>query len=84
MTYPISDCRIIIQKYIQSSIQPSKRNRENDMSLLQDERLVSNRLKKSKQIVNVEKSKTISTDDIQDYEFFCHFSGLLQNIAYLK
>ena len=55
MTYPASDCQIIIQKYIQSSIQPSKRNRENDMSLLQDERLVSNRLKKSEQIVNVEK-----------------------------
>ena len=54
------------------------------MSLLQDECLVSNRLKKSEQIVNVEKSETITTDDIQDYEFFCHFSGLLQNIAYLK
>ena len=46
---------------------------ENDMSLLQDERLVSNRLKKSEQIVNVKESETITTDDIQDYEFFCHF-----------
>ena len=68
MTYPISDCQIIIQKYIQSSVQPSKRNRENDMSLLQDERLVSNRFKKSEQIVNVKKSEVITTDNIQDYE----------------
>ena len=43
------------------------------MSLLQDERLVSNRLKKSEQIVNVKESETTTTDDIQDYEFFCHF-----------
>ena len=83
-TYPIPVCRIIIQKYIQSSIQPSKRNRENDMSLLQDERLVSSRLEKSEQIVNAKKSETIATDNIQDYEFFCHFNGLLQNIAYFK
>ena len=43
------------------------------MSLLQDERLLSNHLKKSEQIVNVKKSETIATDKIQDYEFFCHF-----------
>ena len=43
------------------------------MSLLQDERLVSSRLEKSEQIVNVKKSETIATDNIQDYEFFCHF-----------
>ena len=70
MTYPISDCQIIIQKYIQSSTQLSKRNRENDMSLLQDERLVSNRLKKSEQICQCRKSEIIATDNIQDHEFF--------------
>ena len=44
------------------------------MSLLQDERLVSSRLEKSEQIVNVKKkSETSATDNIQDYEFFCHF-----------
>ena len=54
------------------------------MSLLQDERLVSNGLRKSEQIVNVEKSEIITTDNIQDYEFSVIFSGLLQNTAYFK
>ena len=43
------------------------------MFLLQDERLVSSCLEKSEQIVNVKKIETIATDNIQDYEFFCHF-----------
>ena len=54
------------------------------MSLPQDERLVSNRLKKSEQIVNVEKVKQLLPTTFRIMSFSVIFSGLLQNIAYLK
>ena len=54
------------------------------MSLLQNERLVSNRLKKSEQIVNVEKVKQLLPTTFRIMSFSVIFSGLLQNIAYFK
>ena len=54
------------------------------MSLLQDERLVSSRLKKSEQIVNVKKMKQLLPTTFRIMSFSVIFNGLLQNIAYFK
>ena len=54
------------------------------MSLLQDERLVSSRLEKSEQIVNVKKMKQLLPTTFRIMSFSVIFNGLLQNIAYFK
>ena len=54
------------------------------MSLLQDERLVSSRLEKSEQIVNVKKVKQLLPTTFRIMSFSVIFNGLLQNIAYFK
>ena len=70
MTY--SKFRWSDQSFKDFTIQLSKWSMVNDMSLLQDECLVSNRLKKSEQIIPSFLLKQFVPNNIQEYRFFCY------------